>query len=92
MEALDQSVETLPKMHHDSHDQNIPRMMDCILDQNKKLKYLLGEKGHLHEQLVALEEQSRLKRSILSKTTLKSKSFRSAKSHYHTTRNVSVGN
>lgn len=35
--VLEKSMETLPKMHQDSHDNNFLGMMDHVLEHNKKV-------------------------------------------------------
>lgn len=67
-------------------------MIDHSMDQNKNIEDLLGEKGHLQAQSVAFEQQSGLKRAILSKIASNSKIFRSDKSHHGTNSGVSIGN
>ena len=56
IEALEQSMDTLHKIHQDYQDQNFLGMMDNILEKNNKIEDLFDEKGHLQAQLVALEE------------------------------------
>jgi len=67
-------------------------VIDHSMDQNKNIEDLLGEKGHLQAQSVAFEQQSGLKRAILSKIASNSKIFRSDKSHHGTNSGVSIGN
>lgn len=56
--ALEQTLETLCKMHEASNDREFICMIKNMLEHNKKIKDLTNDKAYLQTQLVALEEQT----------------------------------
>lgn len=89
--VLEKAMEALQKMHEASNDQNFIGMMKHVLDHNKKIKDLTNENPYLQTQLMALEEQTQIKRPSLSRMASRYKHARSAISCCGTTSGVSIG-